>query len=206
MGGQPQADDPPASRPLGRRRDAPDRRRGGDRVVGGTLLTAAGAGTVAVAWGAVVSIGVVLALFAGMSSTPAGAIGGTAAQRLAQYVRAEQVAKISPRDRAVFNAWQGSPEERAAKARALAESASGEDRKVFWANYATQMMVLYKEDAHGGKPHPGAMADAIEIALEDPDAAQARAKALRERIFQHFSQKAMVEGVLAGYRDAFANH
>jgi glycosyltransferase involved in cell wall biosynthesis len=50
----------------------------------------------------------------------------------------------------------------------------------------------------------GAMADAIEVALEDPETAQARAKALRERIFQHFSQKAMVEGVLAGYRDAFA--
>ncbi len=28
---------------------------------------------------------------------------------------------------------------------------------------------------------------------------------LRERIFMHFSQKAMVEGVFAGYRDAFAN-
>jgi len=53
---------------------------------------------------------------------------------------------------------------------------------------------------------PGAIADAIEIAMEDPDAAQARAKALRERIFQHFSQKAMVEGVLSGYRDAFASH
>ena len=50
----------------------------------------------------------------------------------------------------------------------------------------------------------GAMADAIEIALEDPEAALARAKSLRERIFLHFSQKAMVEGVLAGYRDAFA--
>jgi glycosyltransferase involved in cell wall biosynthesis len=50
-----------------------------------------------------------------------------------------------------------------------------------------------------------AMADAIEIALEDPAAALERAKTLRERIFQHFSQKAMVEGVLAGYRDAFAN-
>jgi glycosyltransferase involved in cell wall biosynthesis len=50
----------------------------------------------------------------------------------------------------------------------------------------------------------GAMADAIETALEDPDAALTRAKSLRERIFQHFSQKAMVEGVLAGYRDAFA--
>jgi glycosyltransferase involved in cell wall biosynthesis len=49
----------------------------------------------------------------------------------------------------------------------------------------------------------GAVADAIEIAMEDPEAAQTRARALRERIFQHFSQKAMVEGVLAGYRDAF---
>jgi glycosyltransferase involved in cell wall biosynthesis len=49
----------------------------------------------------------------------------------------------------------------------------------------------------------GAVADAIEIAMEEPDAAQTRAKELRERIFQHFSQKAMVEGVLAGYRDAF---
>ena len=49
-----------------------------------------------------------------------------------------------------------------------------------------------------------AMADAIKAALGDPEAAHARAKALRERIFLHFSQKAMVEGVLAGYRDAFA--
>jgi len=48
----------------------------------------------------------------------------------------------------------------------------------------------------------GAIADAIEIAMEDPDAASVRAKSLRERIFLHFSQKAMVEGVLAGYRDA----
>jgi glycosyltransferase involved in cell wall biosynthesis len=51
----------------------------------------------------------------------------------------------------------------------------------------------------------GALADAIEAALEDPAAAQARAKSLRERIFLHFSQKAMVEGVLAGYRDALAD-
>jgi glycosyltransferase involved in cell wall biosynthesis len=50
----------------------------------------------------------------------------------------------------------------------------------------------------------GAMADAIETALEDPAAALARAKSLRERIFLHFSQKAMVEGVMAGYREAFA--
>ena len=50
-----------------------------------------------------------------------------------------------------------------------------------------------------------AMADAIETALKDPAASLERAKSLRERIFLHFSQKAMVEGVLAGYRDAFAD-
>jgi glycosyltransferase involved in cell wall biosynthesis len=51
----------------------------------------------------------------------------------------------------------------------------------------------------------GAMAHAIESALENPEGALAQAKSLHERIFQHFSQKAMVEGVLAGYRDAFAD-
>jgi glycosyltransferase involved in cell wall biosynthesis len=51
----------------------------------------------------------------------------------------------------------------------------------------------------------GAMADSIEAALEDPAATETRAKSLRERIFQHFSQNAMVEGVMAGYRDAFAS-
>ena len=50
----------------------------------------------------------------------------------------------------------------------------------------------------------GAMADAIEASLGDPPSAAARAKELRERIFMHFSQKAMVEGVLASYREAFA--
>ena len=50
----------------------------------------------------------------------------------------------------------------------------------------------------------GAMADAIEAALDDPATAAARAKSLRERIFLHFSQKAMVEGVMAGYRETFA--
>jgi glycosyltransferase involved in cell wall biosynthesis len=49
----------------------------------------------------------------------------------------------------------------------------------------------------------GAMADAIKTALKEREAALARAKSLRERIFLHFSQKAMVEGVLAGYGDAF---
>jgi glycosyltransferase involved in cell wall biosynthesis len=50
----------------------------------------------------------------------------------------------------------------------------------------------------------GAMADAIETALDDPATAATRAKALRERIFMHFSQRAMVDGVLASYREAFA--
>ncbi|MEO6382269.1 MAG: glycosyltransferase family 4 protein [Nitrobacter sp.] len=50
----------------------------------------------------------------------------------------------------------------------------------------------------------GAMADAIEAALDDPAAAVARAKSLRERIFLHFSQKAMVDGVMIGYRETFA--
>jgi glycosyltransferase involved in cell wall biosynthesis len=50
-----------------------------------------------------------------------------------------------------------------------------------------------------------AMANAIKAALEDSDTAHARAKSLQERIFLHFSQKAMVEGVLTGYRDAFAD-
>jgi glycosyltransferase involved in cell wall biosynthesis len=50
-----------------------------------------------------------------------------------------------------------------------------------------------------------AMADAIAAALGDMEAAKARASSLRERIFLHFSQKAMVEGVLAGYREAFAD-
>ena len=49
-----------------------------------------------------------------------------------------------------------------------------------------------------------AMASAIENALRDPAATQQRARDLRERIHAHFSQNAMVEGVLAGYREAFA--
>jgi glycosyltransferase involved in cell wall biosynthesis len=51
-----------------------------------------------------------------------------------------------------------------------------------------------------------AMADAIKQALDNQAAAQARAQALHDRVFQHFSQKAMVEGVMSGYRDAFSNH
>ena len=55
------------------------------------------------------------------------------------------------------------------------------------------------EDALFAGNSIGAMADAIETALSDIEAARARAKELRERIFVHFSQKAMVEGVMAGY-------
>ncbi|WP_426615813.1 glycosyltransferase family 4 protein [Bradyrhizobium sp. McL0616] len=51
-----------------------------------------------------------------------------------------------------------------------------------------------------------AMAEAIAAALENPRATAQRAASLRERISAHFSQQAMVDGVLAGYRDAFANH
>ena len=40
--------------------------------------------------------------------------------------------------------------------------------------------------------------------IDDRDAMLARAHLLRERIFPHFSQKSMVEGVIAGYREAFA--
>ncbi|MBX9710805.1 MAG: glycosyltransferase family 4 protein, partial [Xanthobacteraceae bacterium] len=50
----------------------------------------------------------------------------------------------------------------------------------------------------------GAMADAIEAALADIDAARANAKDVRERVLMQFSQKAMVEGVMRGYRDAFS--
>jgi glycosyltransferase involved in cell wall biosynthesis len=60
------------------------------------------------------------------------------------------------------------------------------------------------QDALFAPNSPGAMADAIKAALDDPAGAATRAKALRERIFMHFSQKAMVEGVLASYREAFS--
>lgn len=60
-------------------------------------------------------------------------------------------------------------------------------------------------DALFAPNNPEAMAAAIKAALDDPSGALARARSLRERISAHFSQKAMVEGVLAGYRDAFAN-
>ncbi|MHC2334256.1 glycosyltransferase family 4 protein [Bradyrhizobium sp. USDA 4454] len=59
-------------------------------------------------------------------------------------------------------------------------------------------------DALFAPSNAAAMADAIKAALDNPTATAARARQLRERISEHFSQSAMVEGVLAGYRDAFA--
>ncbi len=59
-------------------------------------------------------------------------------------------------------------------------------------------------DALFAPSNVAAMADAIKTALDNPAATAARAARLRERISEHFSQSAMVEGVLAGYRDAFA--
>jgi glycosyltransferase involved in cell wall biosynthesis len=53
---------------------------------------------------------------------------------------------------------------------------------------------------------PDVLATAIATALDDPARTQERARLLRERVFLHFSQRAMVDGVLDGYRDAFAEH
>lgn len=53
---------------------------------------------------------------------------------------------------------------------------------------------------------PDALAHAIASALDDPAKTEERARLLRERVFEHFSQQAMVDGVLAGYRDAFVEH
>lgn len=50
----------------------------------------------------------------------------------------------------------------------------------------------------------GAMASAIAGAIANPAEVDRRAQNLRERVRQHFSQTAMVDGVMAGYRDAFA--
>jgi glycosyltransferase involved in cell wall biosynthesis len=60
-------------------------------------------------------------------------------------------------------------------------------------------------DALFAPSNVAAMAEAIQASLDNPAATQARAETLRERISQHFSQNAMVEGVLAGYRDALGN-
>lgn len=54
--------------------------------------------------------------------------------------------------------------------------------------------------------NPGALAAAIARAIDDPETAKNRAQLLKQRVFQNFSQDAMVEGVLKGYRDAFGKH
>jgi glycosyltransferase involved in cell wall biosynthesis len=61
-------------------------------------------------------------------------------------------------------------------------------------------------DALFAPSNVNAMAEAVKKSLDDPSATMARAQSLRERIFTHFSQKAMLEGVLAGYGHAFAKH
>ena len=50
--------------------------------------------------------------------------------------------------------------------------------------------------------NPGALAQAIEATLNDPERVKAAAARLRDRIGKLFSQDAMVEGVVAGYREA----
>ena len=49
-----------------------------------------------------------------------------------------------------------------------------------------------------------ALAEAIAAGIDDPFGMRERAKALRDRVQQHFSQDAMVEGILTAYGDAFA--
>jgi glycosyltransferase involved in cell wall biosynthesis len=52
---------------------------------------------------------------------------------------------------------------------------------------------------------PAKLAQAITVALDDPSGARAAAARLHDRIRTLFSQDAMVQGVLTGYRDAIAN-
>ena len=63
-------------------------------------------------------------------------------------------------------------------------------------------------DVHTGALFPpgtgAAIAAAITSKLDDPTATLARAEAMRARVGEHFSQNAMVEGVISGYREAFA--
>jgi glycosyltransferase involved in cell wall biosynthesis len=51
---------------------------------------------------------------------------------------------------------------------------------------------------------PAAMAAAIAAALDRPDALRAEVQALQQRVRAHFSQDAMVEGVLAAYGETLA--
>jgi glycosyltransferase involved in cell wall biosynthesis len=63
--------------------------------------------------------------------------------------------------------------------------------------FGPQVSLLPPED-------PSRLANAIAGALDDPAAAHAAADRLRERVRTLFSQNAMVDGVLAGYRSAIA--
>ena len=49
-----------------------------------------------------------------------------------------------------------------------------------------------------------ALADAIAAAIDNPLGMRDKASALRKRVQEHFSQTAMVEGILTAYGDAFA--
>jgi glycosyltransferase involved in cell wall biosynthesis len=49
-----------------------------------------------------------------------------------------------------------------------------------------------------------ALADAIAAAIDNPSGMRDKARTLRERVQEHFSQTAMVDGILTAYRDAFA--
>jgi glycosyltransferase involved in cell wall biosynthesis len=60
-------------------------------------------------------------------------------------------------------------------------------------------------DALFASKNVDAMAAAIKTAIINPATVLERASSLRERIFLHFSQNTMVDGVLAGYRAAFAD-
>ncbi len=62
--------------------------------------------------------------------------------------------------------------------------------------------ILGSDGAMVSPEHPGLLAQAIAAVLDDPGRAKAGAARLRERIGRLFSQDAMVDGVLAGYRDA----
>ena len=63
-------------------------------------------------------------------------------------------------------------------------------------------------DVHTGALFPPGsgndIAAAIRNELDQPAAALSRAEAMRDRIATHFSQDAMVEGIIEGYRQAFA--
>jgi glycosyltransferase involved in cell wall biosynthesis len=64
--------------------------------------------------------------------------------------------------------------------------------------------ILGSDGAMVPPENSGLLAKAIAAALDDPAHAQDGAKILRERIGRLFSQDAMVEGVLAGYREAIS--